>query len=301
MAQQLKNVVLAGSTGNAGSKILQSLVDSGQFNVTVLVRKPEVAHAPGVTVKTIDFGSMAALVEVLKGQDAVIDATMSPDATMPLRMIDAAVSAGVKRFIPSEFSLDPNNPLTRSVPVFGPKNQVLSRLKDLASTGRLTYTTISNGAFLDWNLRTGFIKINIKNKKVELMDGGDVVIPWTLLDHVGRATANVLLHAEQTKNRSVYISTVEKSQKEMFKLAQEALGSDGWTVSSLDMGMVYQESLREMKAGNLTFEVFGNMILYCNSRLDYSGKWEKDDNALLGIQPWSDEEVRQLIRSIASE
>jgi hypothetical protein len=67
------------------------------------------------------------------------------------------------------------------------------------------------------------------------------------------------------------------------------------------MEPVYQESLAQLQAGNITFEVMVNMILYCNSREDYAGKWEKEDNLLLNVQKWSDDQVKQLISSIAAE
>ncbi|KAM0284382.1 hypothetical protein ACHAQH_001958 [Verticillium albo-atrum] len=301
MAQQIKNVILAGATGSAGSKILNALAKSGRFNVTAAVRKPNTSFPSAVNVNVVDLNSSDELLEAFKGQDAVIDATMSPDSAMPLRMVEAAVAAGVSRFIPSEFSLNPNNSKARAVPVYGPKNEVLARLKELAAAGKITWTTVSNGAFLDWNLRTGFFKIDVKKRKAELLNGGEIVLPWTLLDHVGQAAVGVLLHPEETKNRPVYVSTVEKSQKQMVELAQEVLGKDGWDVSSLDMEPVYQKSIAELQAGRVTFEVIGNIILYCNSREDLSGTWSKDDNALLGIQPWSDEQVRELLASIASE
>ncbi|KAL9944606.1 hypothetical protein D7B24_007335 [Verticillium nonalfalfae] len=301
MSQQIKNVVIAGATGSAGSHVLQALVKSGKFNVTAAVRKANDKLPSSVNVKVIDFDSADALVETFKGQDAVIDTTMSPDSAMPLRMVEAAVAAGVSRFIPSEFSIDPRNSKGRSVPVYAPKNEVLAKLEELAAAGKLTWTSISNGAFLDWNLRTGFFKIHLKAKKAELLNGGEVVTAWTLLDHIGQAAVGVLLHPEETKNRPVYISTIQMSQKKMVELAQQALGRDGWDVSSLDMEPVYQQSLGELFAGRVTFEVIGNLILYCNSREDYSGPFVKTDNALLGVEQWSDEQVKQLIVSIASE
>ncbi|KAI9345985.1 hypothetical protein DFJ73DRAFT_790152 [Zopfochytrium polystomum] len=301
MSQQIKNVVVAGATGTAGSRVLQALVKSGIFNVTAVVRKPNNSFPSVVNVKVVDFDSAEDLAAVFESQDAVIDCTMSPDSSMPLRMIDAAVAAGVSRFIPSEFATDPKNLKGRAVPIFAGKNAVIARLQELAAAGKITWTAIATGAFLDWSLRTVFSKIDLKNKKAELLSGGKVVVAWTLLDHVAQAAVSVLLHPEETKNRPVYISTVQKSQKEMLELAQQALGRGGWNVSSLDMQPVYEKSLAELYAGRVTPEVIANMILYCTSREDYSGRWTKDDNALLGVEQWSDEQVKELITSIASE
>ncbi|KAF4461509.1 isoflavone reductase family [Fusarium albosuccineum] len=300
MSQQIKNVAIAGY----GKRRFEDL--TGPHRLWQIRRhchrsEPSPSLPSDVKVKVVDFGSSEALFDAFKGQDAVIDVTMSPDAAMPLRMIEAAVEAGVKRFIPSEFSLDPQNAAARAVPVYMFKNQVIDRLKELAAANKITFTSISNGAFLDWNLRTGFFKIDLKNKKAELLNGGSVVIPWTLLEQVGKAVVGVLLHLKETKNRFVYISNVEKTQKEMVALAQEALRKDGWDVSTLDMDKVYRGSLAQLQAGNATFEVMGDMILYCNSKPEFVGPWVKNDNALLGLEAFSDERIKELIKSIASE
>ena len=58
------------------------------------MRKPDSVKEPRAAVKVVDMESMDALVEALKGQDAIIDATMTPEPSFPLRLIDAAVAAG---------------------------------------------------------------------------------------------------------------------------------------------------------------------------------------------------------------
>ena len=64
--------------------------------------------------------------------------------------IDAAVKAGVKRFIPSELSTNTLSDAVRQlVPVFGAKKAILDYLKDRESSG-LTWTGLSGGLMLDW-------------------------------------------------------------------------------------------------------------------------------------------------------
>ncbi|KAM0329235.1 hypothetical protein ACHAQA_004535 [Verticillium albo-atrum] len=301
MSQQIQNVALAGATGSVGSVILESLLESGKFNITILARKAHPSSSPTVKTNVVDFESLDALTEALKGQHALLDATLTPDASVALRLIDAAVAAGVSRFVPSEYSLDPNNVAARSILIYAPKNQIIARLQDLGVQGKLTWTSVSNGALLDWTLRNGFVKIDLKNKKAQLISGGNNVIPWTLLKDVGRAVTNVLLQPEETKNRFAYVSTIEKSQKQVIELAKEALGKDGWEVTTLDMEPLYKDAVTQIQTGNATFEAFGNIILYTTSRPDYAGPWAKPDNDLLGIKTWGDDELKELITAIAAE
>ena len=66
------------------------------------------------------------------------------------RVIDSAVKAGVKRFIPPEFGSDGLIPeVVEMVPMFQGKLAVLNYLKEKQSTG-LTWTGIANSAFFDW-------------------------------------------------------------------------------------------------------------------------------------------------------
>jgi hypothetical protein len=71
-------------------------------------------------------------------------------------IINAAVKAGVKRFLPSEFSANTCSEVVRSlVPVFQAKQEVLAYLKEQESTG-LTWTGLATGPLLDWVCHQSF-------------------------------------------------------------------------------------------------------------------------------------------------
>jgi len=91
----------------------------------------------------------ASLVEALKGQDAVVSALGAAGIPDEIKIIDAAVAAGVKRFIPSEYSVNSQNAkATALVPTFGLKVQINQHLKAQESKG-LTWTAIEAGAAFD--------------------------------------------------------------------------------------------------------------------------------------------------------
>ncbi|KAE8311939.1 NAD(P)-binding protein [Aspergillus transmontanensis] len=301
MSRQIKNVVIAGATGNLGSHILTALVSYGSFNITVLTRKTGSTFPTGVTAKVVDFSSPEALSLALQGQDAVVDAILSPDPTVSIGLIDAAVTAGVYRYIAPEFSIHPKYDKMRSLPVFRGKAQIYDHLQKVANDQKITWTAISNGAFLDWCLRTGFLNVDLINKKIVLMNDGTRVLPLTVLPAVGTAVANALAQAEKTKNMHFSIYSVQKSQKEIAELAKEALGADGWEIKSQDMDKVFKGALSSVAIGDYSWTVVGDLIRYSLATPGYSGLIEQNHNDLLGVRPMSDEQVKVLINEISGE
>lgn len=250
-------------------------------------------------MKVVDFESASALEAALQGQDALVDATSVPDASFAIRLMDAAAAAGVYRLIPAEFSADPSNSKTRSLPPFAGKARAFEHLQELANTGSLTWTAISNNAFLDWGLRTAFLGIDIQNRSIEYFNNGNVVVPYTTLASVGTAVANALGKPEATKNKICYICNVQMTQRELAARARRALGKDGWRVEDLDMEAVLRAAMGELQAGRVSFEVIRDMIRFSISTPGYAARFEQTDNELLGVRAMGEEEIEDLIREIA--
>lgn len=251
----------------------------------------------------MDFNDGADLVEALSGQDAFVDATLTQDDTLPKRLMDAAATAGVYRYIPSDWSLDPLNGACNALPVFSKRVERDNYLFDKCKASSMTWTIVANGAFLDWNLHTGFMGIDIYSRTASLMDGGDNRIVWTTLDSVGKAVAGIVQHPEETENRPVYISSVVKSCREMLGHAQATLGSEKgpWKVTEINGEEENGKALQELFSGNFNMQTFGTMIRFANARPEMSAPWLKSDNDLLGIAVMTDGELETLIKEIAQK
>ncbi len=80
-----------------------------------------------------------------------------PPLIRQLLLIDAAVEAGVRRFIPSEFGSDSTNPKAAALPVFRSKIAAQKALAEraAASTSGFTYTLVITGPLLGWGLTQG--------------------------------------------------------------------------------------------------------------------------------------------------
>jgi hypothetical protein len=96
-----------------------------------------------------DF-SLTSLVSIFRGQDAVISVIGGSGLGDQKLHVDAAVEAGVKRFMPSEFSTEDNSEAAQQLlPFFKTKTDLLDYLKEKEKEG-LSWTALVCGPLLDW-------------------------------------------------------------------------------------------------------------------------------------------------------
>lgn len=136
--------------GNLGPTVLAGLDADPHFTVSILSRQESTSTFPDkYKVHKTDY-TLDSLVAAFKGQDAVVSTITTTSTSLQKDVIDAAVKAGVKRFIPAEFGGDTSNPATHEVlPAFAAKVEVIDYLRSKESSG-LTWTGILTGPFFDW-------------------------------------------------------------------------------------------------------------------------------------------------------
>ncbi|KAK1972769.1 isoflavone reductase [Colletotrichum sublineola] len=303
MAPTIKNVALAGAGGNLGPALLKGLMASNKFNITILTRKAgSQKFPPGVTVKEVDYDSLDSLTQALKGQDALVNSTNSFDPKVAIRVVDAAVAAGVYRYIPPDFGADPIRCYVPSLPVFGIKAMGRQHMnqKAVENDGKFTWTIIANGALLDWNIRTSTMGVDVKNKKLTLFNDGENVGPYTLLADVAKAVVGTLLHPDETANRVAYIQSTAKSQKQMGALAQAAVGGS-WETTTVNVDAIYAHCIQSIEKGIMAPDVMFPQLQYACAKKEFTQPWEKTDNALFGIKELSDDELKEVYKQISLE
>ena len=146
------------ATGSVGTPILNALLAEPAFTVTILSRHSSSAQFPtGIPVRKVsDDFTVDELTKAFEGQDAVVVALTTTSVSkddLAVRLVDAAIAAGVKRFVPSEFGTNNLDPRARKlVPVYDAKGRTLEYLKQKAggSDEKLTWTSFACGSWLDW-------------------------------------------------------------------------------------------------------------------------------------------------------
>ena len=188
--------MLAGATGDLGFRIAQALLKRGAV-VRALVRpantKPEVAalREQGAEIVVVDFNSVTALTKACAGAACVVSALSGLRDVIvdgQKRLLDAAVAAGVPRFIPSDYSIDytklPNGS-NRNLDLRREFNQRLDQAPIQA-------TSILNGMFMD--LLTGQAPVVLFGLKRVLYYGdADQPLDFTTTANTAEFTAAAAL------------------------------------------------------------------------------------------------------------
>ncbi|KAF3916853.1 hypothetical protein ABW20_dc0109871 [Dactylellina cionopaga] len=297
MASTLKNVAIIGASGNIGKIILGGLIDSAQFNVTAISRSTsDVTFPRGVTVIRTDF-SDEDLVAAFKGQDVVISVVGATAFGEQKKFVDAALRAGVKRFLPSEFSVSSQNQaVLQLLPLFGQKKELVDYLRSKESEG-LTWTGLASSGLLDWGIENGFLEFDIANRTATVWDGGNKSFTCTNEKQLGQAVVSVLQHPQETSNQYLFIASVETTQNEIVAALEEVSG-ESWTVTHVTTDTQVTEAFKKLQSGDFSgaftlvrATAFGNTPgLHSNFAKD-----EKLANDILGL---SLENVKDVVKRV---
>lgn len=254
----IKKVVVVGASGNVGKSAVKALLES-HFEVTGLTRQTSSATLPtGVRHLRTDM-SASSLAAAFAGQDAVVStlSSITPDGDLALQtsFIDAAIAAGVKLFIPSEYGVDTSD---RAAPKYLPfLSDKLATLDYLRSKeAEISWTAIVSGSMFDWGLQIpGFAGWDVPNRTVTIYNGGSIPYEATSLDQVGRAITTCLERPELVKNQHVYINSFTATQNQILQALESATG-DTFKVSQGSVDELFQGG-KEMVENGQPFGVLG--------------------------------------------
>lgn len=104
---------------------------------------------------------------------------------------------------------------------------------------------------MDFCLKFGLF-LNSKDKTAHLYNGGDISFSTSTLEDAGKSVVGVLKHPEETKNRAVYVQSVQTTQNKLLGLAKKATGEAGWKVDEVSIQKVLDGAWAELKSEKLT-------------------------------------------------
>lgn len=121
--------------------------------MTAIAREESTSSYPaGVEVRKADLSSLDALTKAFVGQDAVISTIATSAVGGQNVLADAAIAAGVRRYIPSEFGI---NTRKLASEVLGKMLQAKTAhvdylIEKAKSHPSFTWTGLATGLFFDW-------------------------------------------------------------------------------------------------------------------------------------------------------
>ncbi|EED22998.1 conserved hypothetical protein [Talaromyces stipitatus ATCC 10500] len=286
MAPPLRNVVLIGASGDIGRIILDSLVESGLFSITVLtLGLKNATFPPTVNVRKSDL-SDSELESAFRGQDVVISVVGMSALLDQKRYIDIAVRVGVKHFLPSEFGANASNDVVLELlSIFQGKREVQEYLKTKESKN-FRWTALGTSILLDWSLANGICGYDIDSRTATIWDDGNKPFAMITAKQMGQAVISVLRHPDRAANQYLLVASVVTTQNEILSSLERATASK-WTVIYTSTEEKLREATDRINKGDFGgFYTMGTASMYAVKEglgSDYT-KEEKFANGLLELK-----------------
>ena len=275
--------------------MVKALVDAN-FQVTVLTRsKKPGAHHASVKVVEVDFTSVESLTAALKGIDGLVSTVAAAAIESQTMLIDAAIAAGVKRFIPSEYGTCTTSPNVAAFPLYAPMFKIKQYLREKAEAGQLTWTVLACGGFLDFLFGRPML-LDFASHKATFYDEGDNRISATSMPNVGKAIAGILKNLEATEDRVVRISEVILTQNELLRIAKGLRPDTKWEISKVQTSSVLKEGLDGVGAGDFSMPIIMKILTGTAFGGDvYGTAYDETDNELLGVKEMTGQDLKKLV------
>jgi len=220
-----KIILVAGATGNLGERIINALLARGSEVRAVVrsgcdVEKLNKLEKLGVKIFTVNMSNVEEISNACIGVFCVVSALQGLQEVIvdtQRVLLDAAIAAGVPRFIPSDYSID----FTKFPPG---ENRNLDLRRDFhkyLDKTSISATTIFNGAFAE--LLTGQMPlIFFKLKRILYWGNADQRMDFTTMDDTAAFTANAAL--DPSTPRILRIAGDQVSARELTTIMSEVTG-----------------------------------------------------------------------------
>jgi nucleoside-diphosphate-sugar epimerase len=232
-------IIIAGATGNLGGRIARVLRDRGA-SVRALVRhgtareRLDRLRALGVEITSVDLGNMSETTSACSGASCVVSALAGlRDVIVEAQtlLLDAAITAGVPRFIPSDFSID----FTRFPPGENRNLDLRREFHGRLDRAPIAATTVFNGAFAD--MLTGQMPLILfKLRRVLYWGSADQRMDFTTVADTAAFTARAAL--DPSTPRFLRIAGDELNARELAAVASDVTGQSFRLLRAGGLGML---------------------------------------------------------------
>jgi len=253
-------IVIAGGTGNLGRRIIDALLERGATVRTLVRSETDPAKVAdlaqrGVEIRRVSLTDAAALTQACAGADCVVSVLAGlRDVIVDAQslLLDAAVAAGVPRFIPSDFCSDYTQQSAGQNRNFDLRREFKERLDQAP----IAATSILNGAFAEV-LTYNIPLLDLRQHQVGYWEDADWKIDFTTMDDTAAFTAAAALDA--TSPRLLRIASFQTSAREL-AAAAEAAGLGHFELVQLGSRANLAARIQQVRAANPA----GEHELYAN-------------------------------------
>ncbi|KAI1131058.1 hypothetical protein F5Y10DRAFT_234583 [Nemania abortiva] len=173
------------------------------------------------------------------------------------RMVDAAIAAGVQRYVPSEYGLDNTRADAQALnSVFEKKGRVQEYLRAKAGEGKIEWMSISCGMWLKWAMAQDFLGMHVRERRFVFWDEGTGYFSCTTEENTAAGLLQALKVSEETKNMNVQLSDFAITQKQLLDAIERIQGVK-YTTETVNS----EELIKEKQAAARQGDIMATMVL----------------------------------------
>ncbi|MCO5613561.1 hypothetical protein L7F22_067838 [Adiantum nelumboides] len=299
---KIENVAIIGASGQMGGHIVTELLKNSQFKITALTRKGGKSEMPkGIhNIVGVDYDKKESIVESLKGQDILIT-TLAANAPqdLPNKLVDAAVEAGVRWYIPNDWGIDPsNNESAKKETLIGIGKE---QHNQYVSSKGLPWTAMGNGFWYEWSLSGGIAMfgIDIKERKANFYEQGKIYQSTSTWRHSAKAVAALLslpilpqdendktLTMNKWRNDYVNVQSFHLNQRQMLDAVQKVTNTtdSDWEINNVNVQEIWKGGYDRLMNGDRSVFALAlySRTFFPDSPADNDANC-KEDMKLLGL------------------
>lgn len=248
-----------------------------------------------VEVCEVDYSSEESLQQALEGHDAVISTVAGAAVAGQKPLIDAAIAAGVKHFIPADYAMSLKSPEVRLLPPYTNVSEIENYLR--ARSEKINWTVVACGGFLEYIFDLPFV-LDLKNRKIEIINGGEVPFSTSEFCTAAKAITGVLKQPRRVSNHCVQVHAILITQKKALEIAKKYDPKpQSWTVCEQDGDIKFEKGLNMLRSGELTMEAVSTLMAGAIWSSRYKVAFEETDNEWLGIEMITQEQLENVLKS----
>lgn len=211
-------------------------------------------------------------------------------------MFEAAVEAGVKRVMPSEFSSNLEAKVKETkLPNVSEKLEIREYIESLANQGKIEWSSVNNGPFFDLGMKMGFMGPRLQSKTATFHNGGDIPVCATSTDDIAKAVALVLQHPDETRNKPVYVYSALVTERKVTDIASKLTGIE-FKIVQADIQKGADEYFEKLEKGENDPRLRFNLYFLMMYGPGYGGNYaDIAMNKMLGLRVMDNAEIERKI------
>ncbi len=292
-----QSIVVAGAAGNLGTRIVRAARARGA-SVVALVRQGSAARktapleALGAKVVPVDLTKVDDVARACEGASCVVSALLGLRSVMveaQTVLVDGAIKAGVRRFIPSDYALD----FSQLKPGENRNLDLHKEFQQVIATRSIESTSVLNGAFME--LLVGQAPyILFKRDRVLFWQNADQVLDFTTMDDVAAFTAAASMDANAPRVLKVVGTRI--TPRQLATLMGELTGRPfklTWVGNVFSLGLTIRLMRTLMPATDEPFPIWQGMQYSHNMFSGRTNLTDPLDNARYPDVTWTS--VREVL------